>query len=109
MDISVPVPSRAAIPYDSPLRTRVQFSCIAGPEFGKCPVQVFYRGDTADSEILLQRSDEAADGDSFYFDLPGPARGTIVLDVVHAERSPAGHRVTIRNWLMLPSGGAPWP
>jgi len=108
VDISVPVPSRAAIPYDSPLRTRVQFSCIAGPEFGKCPVRVFYRSDGADSEIVLQRGDETAAGDSFYFDLPGSARGTIVLDVINSERSTAAHHVTIRNWLMLPSGGAPW-
>jgi hypothetical protein len=112
VDISVPVPSRASIPYDSPLRTRVQFSCIAGPEFDKCPIQVFYRSDGTDSELVLQRVDDAADGDSLYFDLPGPARGTIVLNVINdvtdSDRSPAGHHVTIRNWLMLPSGGAPW-
>jgi len=112
VDISVPVPSRAAIPYDSPLRTRVQFSCIARPEFGKCPIRVFYHSDGVDSEIMLQHGDDAADGDSLYFDLPGPARGTIVLDFISdrpdSERSPAGYRVTIRNWLMLPSGGAPW-
>ena len=112
VDISVPVPSRAAIPYDSPLRTRVQFSCIAGPEFGRCPIRVFYHSDGVDSEIVLQRGDDAAAGDSLYFDLPGPARGTIVLnvinDVANSERSPATHHVTIRNWLMLPLGGAPW-
>ena len=106
MDLAVPVPARASVPYDSPLRTRVRFSCIAGTEFPKCPVRILYRGEGVNSEIALQRADDAADGDSLYFDLPGPARGTIVLDTTNSERS--GRHVTIRNWLMLPSGGAPW-
>ena len=86
VDISVPASSRLTIPYDAVAPTRVRFSCI-----GKCALRALYD----QSELELHR-----EATSYQFDLPGPARGTIVLDVSDA--------VTIRNWLMLPSAGAPW-
>jgi hypothetical protein len=90
VDISIPGPSRVRIPYDGGPRTRVQFSCVVGQRMADCPIRISFQ-----SEIPLQRA-----WDSVHFELPEHARGEIILDV--------SHDVTIRNWLMLPSGDAPW-
>jgi 4-amino-4-deoxy-L-arabinose transferase-like glycosyltransferase len=102
VDIAIPVPSRITIPYDVALPVRVQFSCVAEQPLGKCPVHIAYVHDGVDSELQLQPAGDSAG--SFYFELPGLSPSMIVLDTT---KSAAGlRRLLIRNWFMLPSGGA---
>ena len=106
VDVSIPVPSRVAIPYDVSLPMRVQFSCISTPEPGKCPIRVLYDHDGTQSEAALEQVDSSSSDQLMYFELPRLSPGTIVLDTTMPGIPANAHRVTIRNWFLLPSGGA---
>ncbi len=97
LDLVVPVPARLTIPYDGPSPARIQFSC------NECAMRVFYSRDGVQSEVEVRPSPDL----SMFFELHDSSPGTIVLEIGPVGTSSDAGHASIRNWLVLPLGGAP--